>query len=601
MIASNTEHERQAVLADLRPQQLAVRRQLATLARRIRSYLVCQSLACVLGISAAVCFATLALDWLFRPALATRMSLAIPMAIVIFVFAIRRLSRPLRMRLDDLDLANLLDRHQPGLGQRVANVLQLPELLGSRLDSSTSLIRSAVINDVSVIKNVPFDSLLDRRRLVQALLIITASIALPLAFYFASPAMSQLWIKRWLLAQTIRWPQQTYLSIVGLDEGNRILVPRNEPLLLRVEAQKPFARHGDQWHLTGRGELLSLRQQEQPSSQSPDEVTLRYQSTSGEKQQAVFNRISPSRFHYELPAVTENVELTISADESWRGPEDWIGPIHVVPIDRPTVDRLTLTVQSPLLKTPEVFTYEQGDWQQLFLPETKFKLEIRSRVALESASLSIKTGTPPLLIRQDDRSYIAEWTMAEAMLLELQLVSKIGGLKSKPYFLPIGLLKDRAPRVALRHSGVGRRVTATARIPITVRATDDFVLTSLGIDIQQLSIQEEKTQQRESRLIATPDGYDPEKTPESELEHQTSLSLASLGATVPSVIRLRASAVDNCAAGQQTGQSRWIAFQVVSRDELFYEILMRQRAQRRVFEQAVKSAEKTIGQTGQHS
>ena len=51
------------------------------------------------------------------------------------------------------------------------------------------------------------------------------------------------------------------------------------------------------------------------------------------------------------------------------------------------------------------------------------------------------------------------------------LVATRGGLSSKPYYLTIGLLKDREPRLTIRASGVGRRVTPVARIPLAVRAT----------------------------------------------------------------------------------------------------------------------------------
>src|SRR5262249_18281048 len=49
-------------------------------------------------------------------------------------------------------------------------------------------------------------------------------------------------------------------------------------------------------------------------------------------------------------------------------------------------------------------------------------------------------------------------------------------------------------------------------------------------------------------------------------------------------------ATDNCALGTQTGHSRWLAFQIVAPDELFYEILMRQREQRAKFAAAIDSA-----------
>ena len=56
------------------------------------------------------------------------------------------------------------------------------------------------------------------------------------------------------------------------------------------------------------------------------------------------------------------------------------------------------------------------------------------------------------------------------------------------------------------------------------------------------------------------------------------------------LLKMRALATDNCALGTQSGSSRWLSFQIVSADELFYEILMRQREQRAKFNAAFESA-----------
>jgi hypothetical protein len=56
-------------------------------------------------------------------------------------------------------------------------------------------------------------------------------------------------------------------------------------------------------------------------------------------------------------------------------------------------------------------------------------------------------------------------------------------------------------------------------------------------------------------------------------------------------MRLRASSADRCALGSHTGSSRWLTFQIVTPDELFYEILMRQREQRAKFAAVVVQAQ----------
>src|SRR5205807_6688195 len=58
------------------------------------------------------------------------------------------------------------------------------------------------------------------------------------------------------------------------------------------------------------------------------------------------------------------------------------------------------------------------------------------------------------------------------------------------------------------------------------------------------------------------------------------------------LIRIVGEAEDRCARGAQTGRSSVLALQVVSPDELFYEILIRQRAERAKFLAVLETTEK---------
>src|SRR5262249_17437162 len=156
------------------------------------------------------------------------------------------------------------------------------------------------------------------------------------------------------------------------------------------------------------------------------------------------------------------------------------------------------------------------------------------------------------------------------LALEFRLVGKRSGLVSKPYFLAVGLLKDREPRLTIRSSGVGRRVTPTARIPLSIRAGDDFGLASLTLDWELTSSENEKpkveNKQVQLEQFAPQDGA-PART---EVELENELELRESGLAPGNSLKLRSMATDNCALGTQTGHSRWLAFQIVAPDELFY-------------------------------
>src|SRR5690606_33061000 len=163
------------------------------------------------------------------------------------------------------------------------------------------------------------------------------------------------------------------------------------------------------------------------------------------------------------------------------------------------------------------------------------------------------------------------------------------GLTSKPFFISIGLLKDREPRVTLRATGVGRRVTPVAKIPLIVGATDDFGLASLQVQLERTTYSaESKPETRNDTLaVELPSG-------QAVLDHQArhEVLLAADPPKTGTLLRIQAHATDQCARGAQAGQSSVLQFQVVSADELFYDILIRQRAERAKFAALLESATK---------
>ena len=196
--------------------------------------------------------------------------------------------------------------------------------------------------------------------------------------------------------------------------------------------------------------------------------------------------------------------------------------------------------------------------------------------------------------RADERTFAAHWTLREATTLEIVLTSAQTALSSKPTFLSIGLLKDREPRVTLRAVGVGGHVTPVATIPLTVAATDDFGLAALRLRARtnvERRGEGEVEPRTQKTTVALPLAADPARP---VLDHQVrhDVALQADPPKVGTVLRFVAEADDRCARGAQTGRSSVLALQVVSPDELFYEILIRQRAERAKFLAALETMEK---------
>jgi len=557
------------------PHSHAVLRQLGGARRLLRRHLLCEGLAWSVGVTALMVAASYIADRWLRFETSARLAL-LPIGVAaLLAVAYFKLIRPLLLRLHDLDLAVVIDRRVPGYGERVANVLQLPALLRNDPAASPSMIEAAVLQQAGELQQIDLGEKFNRQRLFA----LAAAIVVPLIVLGAAalvwPDAARLWAKRWLAGSSARWPQHTYLSVVGLGDSDRLYVPRGESIMVEVDASPAFVRETEGWGVSGRGASLRVAQKDEPQSVVPDEVRIAYLQA-GAKKLGALTQFTANRFRYELPPVDEAVSFTL------YGGDDWLGPLTIEPLNRPGIEDLKIVSRAPGRDESETHTFGGQESHLLFLPNTKLELSLTSDVPLESAQLVAATGAVPRLERRDDRHYTAEWLMSEAQTLEIKLVDAAAGLTSKPYFVTLNLLQDRLPRVVIRSSGVGRRVTPQATIPVALRAMDDFGLATVGLDAEETIVKDEKPVSATHAVpIPLPTPTPGRPLTEIETDHRVSLKEYALAAGA--TLKLRGTATDNRAEEAQGGQSRWLTFQVVTPEELFYEILMVQRAQREKF------------------
>jgi hypothetical protein len=313
-------------------------------------------------------------------------------------------------------------------------------------------------------------------------------------------------------------------------------------------------------------------------------VSLKLVMADGTHRLGTFTHYAAGQFRYELPPLSEPAEISVT------GGDDWFGPLRVEPIDRPAVESLTVLAYAPGRSEPETYRADDAEKQLLFLPTTRLELAFTSTQPLASARVVVSgTETALDLERQNDRRYRMAWEMKEPVTFEFQLVAE-SGLASKPHFVTIGLLNDRAPRLTLRSSGVGRRVTPVARIPLHLRAIDDFGVAELSLDLEETRIVDSKPvtamhHPLEEKFSAA----DGSKLP-PDVEREPIAALSEYVLLPGATVRIRGKAADACVLGTQSAESRWLSFQVVSPEELFYEILTRQREQRARFAKALETA-----------
>lgn len=586
-MSSSSEGHHSNVLEECRHTVLT---RLAKVRRRILWHLLLEGLAWASGTAALLATLSLVFDRTVRPELTARVACCGLGLFLLLVVAIRRLGRPLSLSLHDLDLVELLERRAPGVGQKLTNVLQLPALLAEDPTASPAMIGAAVRQDAEDLQRTDLEGHLNSRRSRTMVLCLALLAGLAIAFCLAAPATAGLWARRWFSGSTVRWPQRTYLAVVGLGDEWQLLVPRGEAAVLQVTSRPEITAVSEGWRISGRGEPTIVQSPAAPQPLSPESVSIEYRLPDGGRRLGTFVRYADDEFRYELPPLDAPTAVTIT------GGDDWFGPFTIEPVDRPAVAELTIIAQAPGSSEPQRIRAGDAQAELLFLPTTKLELELVSSQPLISATaVSQGAAAAPPLERVDDRHYRTRWQMQDPVTLEFQLVGQRGGLSSKPHFLSVGVLQDRPPRVTVRSSGVGRRVTPSARIPLHLRALDDFGVAEVAVNLELTHLElnhlengEPKTslvQPLQENLAAEGGTRLP-----VDVERDPKITLMEHTLTPGSQVRLRATALDRCVLGARKGESRWLSFQVVSPDELFYEILTRQREQRAKFAKTLEGA-----------
>ncbi len=564
-----------------------LRAQLARTRRSLRLQLALEfTLDAVFGVVLAAAV-LVGLDYWLRLGLSTRqILLGIGLLGLLIALAIRSRPRFRAARMDDLSLAMTLDRYRPGTGQQVADVLQLPEQLADDRSASPALIRLAVRQASDALTAANWRSYWNRGRTAARALGLLAALLVPIGFGWLTPDSARLSLARWLLGSNERWPQKTYLSVTGLGDRDHLVAPRDEPFAVEVRADLPSlepAKAG--FALPGRGQPFSIRSRPE-APVVPESVRLREATAEGAIRDAVMTSIGPGKFRHELPPSSSSSSFGLI------GGDDWLGPIRVDRVDRPSLEAIKLRVRDPMASDGAFRTIEDTRQHLIFLPDTEVELTLVGTEPIAQMRVDVHPGAPPALARVDPKSFTANWTLREATTLEIQLTSDATKLQSKPSFLSLGLLKDREPRVTLRAQGVTAHITPTATIPLTLAATDDLGLGTLRLQVERTVAGEEKSEPLTTKQtipipLQTEGGR-------AVLDHQArhDVDLQSSPPPIGAVLRLQGEADDRCARGPQVGRSGVIHLQIVSPDELFYEILIRQRAERAKFVAAVDAAQK---------
>ena len=266
-----------------------------------------------------------------------------------------------------------------------------------------------------------------------------------------------------------------------------------------------------------------------------------------------------------------------------------MGPIEIVPVDRPRIARLSLVYQHPRDKSPQTYSFTGEEGNIRLLKETKAELTLAANVDISTLDVSADgaatAGGPstPKFERIDDRTFRAKWIHQGPLQLKVGMVGRDSQLASRPEPIAIGFKEDRPPRVTLTHSGVGARIAPSAIIPFKVAVRDDFAVSRTALDFKIVPNTAAAAEATEGQRPKVPELapvvlLDGKKggplEPTFDGEHEWDLESLKLvpGDTVSATAEGK---TDDCYTDCRLPRSRTLTFRIVSRTELFREILLK--------------------------
>ncbi|MCA9025785.1 MAG: hypothetical protein KDA86_11310 [Planctomycetaceae bacterium] len=586
-------------LTDLRERLVS---RLSAVRRAMRAHFVAEAGAWVVSTLVALLALSLLLDWWLELSRVGRAGYAVVGFGLLGWIAWRYMVQPLSLSLAPLDVAAAVDRSRSAsareaVAPRVASVLQLPDHMNQPRGSSTDMIENAVRHNFASLEGVDFRSALNGKHLATSLGITLATLVLPMLFSLAAPGPARLWAARWLQGSDQPWPRNTRIEVIGVEDG-RYVVPRGEPSSLQVLVH---------------------------DKESPTEIVhMRMRSSSGRDETITLTRFEEGDFRYDLPPLQQTVSVDI-----WGG-DGRAEPFQIVPIDRPRITDLKLTATHPRLSEPQVFGFTGEEGSVRLLPQTAAVLELTSNVPVSMIEIE-NDGPGPHEFRQTgETTFVTEWTHDGPVKMRISMTSQEAGLVSHPRPLTIGEQPDRQPRLSLRHSGVRQRITPVATIPMEVIARDDFGVKRVALlvempskgtsDLEEEVFDEQSVDDEPADDEAETDSIDSdneshaadessqenvsdeepsganisgdmgaipdnaivlfgpqEPATETAVEQSHSIEVGDLKVGAGGVVSVQALAEDDCFTGSQLTQSRKTVFRVVSPEELFKEIRLRQQ------------------------
>jgi hypothetical protein len=537
-----------------------IARRLRSLRRRISTWHLVDGCARLLFWTVVLFAIDFALDFGIRLDLPSRVIMLCLAGVVLLVIIGRRILRPQLVDLGDDALCLSLEEKFEQLEDSLISSWQFAQT--DTIDKqgvSPVLVAASINQGVDRIRAVKHGQILNRGRYwLNLLVVLLAGGAIAaIAVGVSQSAMLGAWYQRNLLLIDTPWPQDAYLQVRGVEDGN-VKIPRGDDWTLRVDVAENSPYEYESVHVDFR-----------PSTHRPSQVMEK--STDGLQFTKVVPRvIRPFRFRVR----------------SGRSRSPWY---QVVLVDRPEVAKLRLAVTPPAYTQQAPFELPSDRGPHHVLAGSRLEIAGEANKPLSSATVDIGDLSLPVAIDDETRFSVAvdadQLTPGtyEIHLADTETPTPL--TSSVPRRFTLKQRIDQKPRLKVKLIGISAMVTRDAKIPIECQITDDFSITDVRLTYRWRTDDDAPEGTNGAiPLNALTSGLG---TQEASVEYL--LDVSKMKVPVGAGLSFRIEADDNDAvSGPKTGASEEILLKVVAPGELRANMLRREKEQRQELEQVLK-------------
>ncbi len=398
-----------------------------------------------------------------------------------------RVLRPMRLRLDDDEMALATERGDPEMQQALISAVQFERSLRGEKNSrgvgaDSPELMARVVTDVrNRVQEARFMQALNYQRIRRyALMLAMGSVGIGLAALWIGSDLP-LWGKRNLLLSAEEWPRLTQLVFDG-DANER--VPEGEDLTMRVQVE---------------------------SGPVPEQLMLHYTTASGGVGEELMTQTGDREFSFSMMGILEDVQIYATGG-------DGLSPtIDITVVERPRIEGLEFSLVFPeyMAKDPE--RVPAGEATVRLPIGGRLQVRGQSHKPLREAFVLLGEGEKlPLNVEADGQTFSGELApeASGGLMVDVIDTDRLGS-GQPPRFL-LRMEPDRGPAVTWKPERIGGLITANARIPGSLKVLDDYGLTQVDAEfsVQRLSM---------DRTAAAPpgdpeDGSDPNSEPTVPVE-----------------------------------------------------------------------------------